>query len=51
VLSDADWRELDEAFAQNRDPLTGHTPDQAYNALFTRIVNAVPAPLGLGPAL
>jgi hemerythrin-like domain-containing protein len=51
VLSDADWRELDEAFALNRDPLTGHTPDHEYNALFTRIVNAVPAPLGLGPAL
>jgi hemerythrin-like domain-containing protein len=51
VLSDADWRELDEAFATNRDPLTGHTPDQEYNALFTRIVNAVPAPIGLGEAL
>ena len=50
VLSDDDWRELDEAFAQNRDPLTGHVPDLAYNALFTRIVNSVPAPIGLGPA-
>jgi len=49
VLTEADWRALDEAFAQNRDPMTGHVPDTVYNALFTRIVNLVPAPLGLGP--
>lgn len=35
----------------NRDPLTGHVPDLEYNALFTRIVNALPAPIDLGPAL
>ncbi|MFH0131821.1 hemerythrin domain-containing protein [Variovorax sp. VaC1] len=51
VLTDNDWRDLDEAFAQNRDPLTGHVADLEYNALFTRIVNLVPAPIGLGPAL
>ena len=51
VLTDADWRELDDAFAHNGDPLAGHVPDRAYNALFTRIVNQVPAPIGLGPAL
>ncbi len=51
VLTDADWRELDDAFANNGDPLAGHVPDRAYNALFTRIVNQVPAPIGLGPAL
>ncbi len=50
VLTEADWRELDDAFAQNRDPMTGHVPDLAYSALFTRIVNSVPAPIGLGPA-
>ncbi len=48
VLTEADWRQLDEAFAQNRDPLTGHTPDQAYEQLFRRIVNSAPAPVGLG---
>ena len=51
VLTADDWRGLDEAFAENRDPLTGHAADFEYHALFTRIVNAVPAPIGLGPAL
>ena len=50
VLTDDDWAELDEAFSANRDPLTGHEPEAAYRALFTRIVNMVPAPIGLGPA-
>ena len=48
VLTAEDWRELDAAFAANRDPLTGHAPDEDYRALFTRIVNLVPAPIGLG---
>ena len=50
VLSDADWAELDQAFSANRDPLTGHEPEADYGALFTRIVNIVPAPVGLGAA-
>ena len=50
VLSDADWAELDAAFATNRDPFTGHAPEAPYEALFSRIVNLVPAPLGLGAA-
>ena len=50
VLTAGDWAELDEAFATNRDPLIGHEPDDDYRALFTRIVNAVPAPIGLGAA-
>lgn len=45
-----DWQELDEAFARNRDPMTGYTPDADYRTLFTRIVNIVPAPIGLGSA-
>lgn len=48
VLTDDDWAELDEAFGANRDPLTGHEPEAEYRALFTRIVNLVPAPIGLG---
>jgi hemerythrin-like domain-containing protein len=48
VLSAQDWAELDEAFSANRDPLTGHAPEPDYRALFTRIVNTVPAPIGLG---
>jgi hemerythrin-like domain-containing protein len=50
VLTEADWAELDEAFLANRDPLTGHEPEADYRALFTRILNAVPAPIGLGEA-
>ena len=48
VLTADDWAELDEAFEANRDPLTGHEPEDAYRALFSRIVNQLPAPLGLG---
>ena len=40
VLTAADWAELDEAFAGNRDPLTGHEPDVDYRALFTTRRNA-----------
>ena len=50
VLTGDDWAELDAAFSANRDPLTGHEPEAAYRALFTRIVNMVPAPIGLGAA-
>lgn len=49
VLTDADWKELDAAFGENRDPLTGkYPPDPAYDRLFTRIVMKAPAPIGLG---
>ncbi|GAA4354631.1 hypothetical protein GCM10023165_46030 [Variovorax defluvii] len=50
VLTPEDWADLDEAFARNRDPLTGCEPDEEYRQLFTRIVNVVPAPIGLGAA-
>jgi hemerythrin-like domain-containing protein len=49
-LTVEDWTELDAAFAANRDPLAGHEPEPDYRALFTRIVNAVPAPIGFGSA-
>jgi hemerythrin-like domain-containing protein len=49
VLSEADWDELDAAFATNCDPMTGKYPrDPAYDRLFTRIVSQAPAPIGLG---
>jgi hemerythrin-like domain-containing protein len=48
VLTAEDWADLDAAFLANRDPLTGHEPEAEYRALFTRIVNLVPAPIGLG---
>ncbi|MDT8999540.1 hemerythrin domain-containing protein [Paucibacter sp. APW11] len=51
VLQPADWYDLDEAFAANRDPLAGHAADETYRAVLDRILNALPAPLGYGPAL
>lgn len=47
LLSDADWVELDAAFAANKDPLTGHEPEDGYRPLFRQIVNTAPAPIGL----
>ena len=48
TLTDDDWRELEAAFAEHRDPLTGHKPSDDYQALFDRIVDLAPAPIGLG---
>ena len=45
-----DWAALDAAFAANRDPLTGHEPDDVYRPLFSKIMMNAPAPFGLGPA-
>ncbi len=50
-LTEEDWKELDEAFLANRDPLTGHEPPDLYRPLFSKIVMQAPAPIGLGPAL
>lgn len=48
-LSEADWRMLDAAFAENQDPLTGHhAPSVEYEKLFSTIVARAPAPIGLG---
>ena len=48
VLSGEDWSELAEAFSAHQGPLTGHAAEPAYEALFSRIVHLVPAPIGLG---
>jgi hemerythrin-like domain-containing protein len=49
VLTAADWKALDAAFATNCDPLTGKYPrDPVYDRLFTRIVMRAPSPIGLG---
>ncbi|MEX8518348.1 MAG: hemerythrin domain-containing protein [Leptothrix sp. (in: b-proteobacteria)] len=50
VLTEADWAVINAAFDANRDPLTGHKPEQEYEDFLRRIVNLLPAPLGLGPA-
>lgn len=49
-LDAADWSELDDAFAANRDPLAGHGDRDAYGPLFRTILSQAPAPIGLGPA-
>jgi hemerythrin-like domain-containing protein len=51
VLDASDWAELDHAFEATRDPLAGGMKDPAYDRLFTRIVLATPAPLGVGQEL
>ena len=51
VLTAADWAGLDEAFMQNRDPMTQRESDDPYQPLFKRILSNLAAPLGLGRAL
>ena len=51
ALTSADWAELDMAFERDRDPLAGGYRDPGYDRLFTRIVLAAPAPIGVGPSL
>lgn len=46
VLTPQDWSELDAAFDRSRDPLVGHASPDEYEALFTRIVSLLPAPIG-----
>lgn len=47
-LTADDWAEVGAAFAENRDPQSG--PDAAeFRALFSRIVNLAPPPIGVGP--
>lgn len=48
VLTEEDWREIDEAFAGNADPLLDKELEKDFNRLFTRIVNIAPPPIGLG---
>lgn len=54
LLSEGDWADLDEAFGSHQDPLApraGQPVDEAYAPLRQRILAALPAPLGWGPAL
>ena len=51
VLSEQDWADIEEAFARHRDPLAGVPADTNYDRLFSRIVQTVPAPYGVGAPL
>jgi hemerythrin-like domain-containing protein len=49
-LSAADWEGVDTAFLVHVDPMHGAGAEGEYQALFTRIVNLAPPPIGVGPA-
>lgn len=51
VLSEAEWRELDDAFKLNRDPIASLDADGPYRSVFQKVLMHLPAPLGLGPGL
>jgi hemerythrin-like domain-containing protein len=42
-----DWQVIDDAFDVNRDPIAG-VHERDFQALFSRIVNLAPEPVGLG---
>jgi hemerythrin-like domain-containing protein len=48
-LSVADWEVIDAAFLGHTDPMLGAKSGSRYDALFTRIVNLAPPPIGVGP--
>ena len=48
-LSAADWEAIDAAFLGHVDPMFGVEAGVEYDALFSRIVNLAPPPIGLGP--
>lgn len=49
-LRDEDWAEIARAFGENGDPRFGAEPDHEFRALFSRIVNLAPPPIGVGPS-
>jgi hemerythrin-like domain-containing protein len=49
-LTAGDWEAIDAAFLGHTDPLLGVEAGAKYEALFSRIVNLVPPPVGVGPA-
>ena len=48
-LTTADWAEIDSAFLGHTDALFGPAAGGEYDALFRRIVNLAPPPIGVGP--
>ena len=48
-LTDGDWEAIDAAFTGHTHPMLGAVEGRNYDALFTRILNLAPPPLGLGP--
>jgi len=50
-LTPQDWEKIAQAFGENGDPLFGIERDEEFRALFSRIVQLAPAPLGVGSPL
>lgn len=48
VLEESDWAEIDAAFAENKDPMFDHDASNEFSNLFSKLVNSLPAPYGLG---
>jgi hemerythrin-like domain-containing protein len=48
-LSAGDWEAIDAAFLGHTDPMLGVNAGAQFDALFSRIVNLAPPPIGVGP--
>lgn len=48
ALSEADWAEIDAAFARNDDPLFGAERREEFDRLFRHILEFAPRPIGFG---
>jgi len=48
ALEASDWKEIDAAFGENQDPMFGEKWDSEFSDLLNKLVNRLPAPLGLG---
>lgn len=48
VLETSDWEEIDAAFEENEDPMFGKQWDNEFSDLLSKLINSLPAPLGLG---
>jgi branched-chain amino acid transport system ATP-binding protein len=48
ALEASDWEEIDAAFGENQDPMFGKKWDSEFSDLLNKLINRLPAPLGLG---
>jgi branched-chain amino acid transport system ATP-binding protein len=48
ALQASDWEEIDAAFSENQDPMFGEKGNSEFSELLNKLVNSLPAPLGLG---
>lgn len=48
ALEAEDWEEIDAAFGENEDPIFGKKWNNEFSDLLDKLINRLPAPLGLG---